>query len=202
MTRALFGGAVALVLAGAGQAEAEVNRGTKESPAGWPVTQEVTQRRTLAAALPAVVRVHFAHQLQSAIGRMAEQKAGSAEVRRLGRLIAADHERAGRELRSYAGRRGLDLDAVATNADADGAVGRHLDLIKADFAALSGAQFDARFLAAVSGAHDDSLDLMGDAWFRSEDPTLRTVLERTAPVLAQHRQIAEALRWQRAGGRS
>jgi predicted outer membrane protein len=203
MKRELIGGAVAVVLAGAGVAGAQVHSGTKESPAGWPVTQEVAQRRTLAVTLPALVRVHFAHQLQAAIGRQAQQRGATAEVRRLGRLMAADHERATRALRAHAReQRGLDIDAVASKADKDGAVRRHLELVKADFAALSGAQFDDRFLTAVSGAHQDSLDLMSDAWVRSEDPALRTLLNRTAPVLAQHRQIAEALRWSRVRGRS
>lgn len=192
--KVLFVSLLALGSSHAAQPHDPVGAGDAENPAGWPSSVEASERRALGESLPALLRVHLAHQVQAQLGRLAEQRGSTPEVRRFGRLVAADHERTGRALASYAADdRTLDLNALVKRADPAGVIHQRIQRVKGELTALSGTAFDHHFLRMMAGAHDDSLTLLADARFSTQDPELRVLIDRTAPVMQQHQQIAQGL---------
>jgi predicted outer membrane protein len=164
------------------------------APPAWPPELEQAQREALDVAAPTLVRVHLATGLGASLGKLAERRGTAPEVRRLGRLVAADLARAGEALEKYtATRHQLGLHRITRIVDHTQALRRHVTEVRDQLAALQGAAFDQRFLEAMSRMPGEMLELLGEGWQAAPDPRLRAELERTAALMQQHRELADGL---------
>ena len=114
---------------------------------------------------------------QAEMGRMAAQQAQSAEVKKLGDRIAADHTRAYQQLLAIAARKGINL---ATSRDAP-------KMSKKD-----AVKFDQAWLAMMINDHQKLVASFQRQAQQGSDPELRDFARRTLPSLQQHLAAAKA----------
>lgn len=182
-------GALGVVLATAGTAR----RGVVEFE--WPSSLEKLQRDALNESATVLVRVHLAIKLEQGLGRLAKQRGSTPEVRRLGALMATDMSRSDDELAGHVrDEYGLDLARITRIVDHTGTLRRHVRDVRAQFAGLQGAAFDARFVDAVSRVSEEILTPLEEGWRATPQPRVRAHLDRLAAMTQQHRQIADGLR--------
>jgi putative membrane protein len=120
-------------------------------------------------------------------GRIALEKASSAQVKQLAQRIIDDHTRANDQLTSLAQRRQVTLPTAPMpmqKQEAD-----HLNT-------LSGASFDQAYAQAMVKDHRDAIKLFGMESHNGADPDLKQFASSTLPALKQHLQMAEQV----AGG--
>lgn len=128
------------------------------------------------------------------LGRLAQERAGAAEVRQFGQRMVEDHTRANEELARLVQPRGVVPERELPEAHR--AVERTL-------ATLSGQAFDEEYLGQQVGGHRAMLALFEHAARHARDPALKEFAARQVPIVQQHLEQAQALH-QRVtrGGRS
>src|SRR5690242_9791398 len=88
--------------------------GTRRSPAGWPAVAEKTGQDAAAVTADILAMVYYANETKIEMGRLASSRGGSAQVRRFGALVVADHQRMNRALFGYAkSRRGITIESTS-----------------------------------------------------------------------------------------
>jgi predicted outer membrane protein len=173
-----------------GEAEAQ-----KQSSAGaWPAALERVQLEDLGATAPVLVRIHLASQLDVALARLAQERSTRPEVRRLGRLVAADVQRADEAIVRYAkSRRDLDLEAATRVIDHTRALQRHVADVEARMKQVPGGSFDQPYLLVMSTMVDETLELLGEGWRTAQDPRLRAEIVHLGNLMRQHQEVARAI---------
>ena len=114
------------------------------------------------------------------LGRLAQSKASSDQVKQLGEKIADDHERANRELESMA--TGSDVARTSETSGSDDERGK--------LERLTGAAFDRAYLEQMIADHQKDITEFERA-SRSSNETVRTFAEKTIPTLRQHLRDAQ-----------
>lgn len=122
------------------------------------------------------------------LGRLAQQRGGSAEVRAFGEMMVADHTKAGGELKQIASRHNVSLPADDKDAHDDA----HERLSK-----LSGAQFDRAYMDMMVNDHDDAVDDVRKKTESDKDHgDLRQWAVKALPVMEKHLERARQVRQQ------
>lgn len=120
------------------------------------------------------------------LGRLAQERGGSADVRAFGALMVEKHTMAGTELKRVATRHN-----VTPKPDADD---DHGDLFER-LSKLSGAEFDKSYLDAMVEEHEDAVDaLEGKAGKKEEHADVREWAAKTLPEVKHHLERAKSLR--------
>jgi putative membrane protein len=161
------------------------------------------------------------------LGRLAQQKAGSPDVREFGAMMVRDHQKAGDELKQIAGRHDIQPEARDT-AGTSGAArepGYAADRPSADrpeptgssdmmmddehrelhqrLSRLSGAEFDREYIDAMVNDHEKAVDAVEDKANDGDNSDVKQWAATTLPALKQHleraRQIQSSLRDHRSG---
>jgi predicted outer membrane protein len=161
----------------------------------WSEGLERTFSDTLSFSRETMARVHYANQLAAALGRLAEESASSPELRRYGRLLAADRQLQDAQVLDYASRRmGGALSSPQWGMEAERALVQRrterLDRLRS----LVGPAFNSEFLALASDDNQSDIDLFDYARTQLDDPSLRIMFDKTMPILQQHEKIVKALR--------
>lgn len=161
----------------------------------WSEGLERTFSDTLSFSKETLARVHYANRLATVLGRLAEESAGSPELRRYGRLLAADRQIQDAQVLVYASRRmGMALGPPQWGMEAE----RQLALRRAERLArlrmLVGTAFDREFLALALDDNQSDMGLFDYARTQLDDPTLRIMFDKTMPILQQHEKIVQVLR--------
>jgi putative membrane protein len=122
-----------------------------------------------------------------ALGKMAQQKASSKQVKTFAAMMVRDHTKAGQELQTVATHANVDM----TKMDAD--MGDHKDLGER-LSKLSGREFDREYIKAMVDDHEkavkDTKDKAGDA----DNDHVKQWAAKALPVLEKH--LSEAKRIQ------
>ena len=111
------------------------------------------------------------------MGQMAAQQGQSAEVKKLGSMIAADHTKANNELMELATKRGVKLDQ------------RHKmeKMSKKDME-----NFDQAWLAMMVNDHNKDIALFQRQAQGGGDPELKAFAKKTVPVLQKHLKAVQS----------
>ena len=109
------------------------------------------------------------------MGRMAQKRAKSNEVRRLGGKIAADHTIANKELTTIASKKGVDLSKEKPPK----------------MESLSKSDFDKEYLAVMVKDHEKDISEFETAAKDSLDPDLKRYAEKTLPTLRKHLELVK-----------
>src|SRR5688500_3664587 len=120
------------------------------------------------------------------LGRLAEEKGSSAEVRAFGTLMVEHHTMAGTELKQVATRH-----SITPEQDDRDENDRDFERLSA----LSGRDFDRAYLDAMVDDHEDAVDEIEDKVNdRDEHADLKGWATRTLPTVKQHLEKARELR--------
>lgn len=118
------------------------------------------------------------------LGKLAQQKGSTAEVRAYGQTLEADHASANLNAVKTAMAAGIDVPTAPSNAQQ----AQYKKLAK-----LSGKKFDKEFIDMSVDMHEDDVKAYGDEAKVTEDGAVATYASATLPVLQGHLQVAKDL---------
>lgn len=117
------------------------------------------------------------------LGKLAEERSGTAAVKDFGRRMVEDHSKSNAQLEALAAQKGVTLPVTLT--------ARH-QALRDQLAKLSGVAFDREYMAAMVADHDHDVAAFRRAAASVPDPDVRAFATDTIPTLEAHR--AEARR--------
>jgi putative membrane protein len=118
--------------------------------------------------------------------QLAEERASSSEIKKFAAQMVAAHTKTTAGLKA-AMKEGGVTTPIPTGLDA-----RRQGLLD-NLRASNGAEFDKRYVAQQIAAHKEALALMKGYAAHGDNPALRAAAAKTAPIVADHLHMAEAL---------
>lgn len=120
------------------------------------------------------------------LGKLAQEKAPSPEVKPFGQRMATDHSQAADQLKQVAEQKGVTLPDTLSAKD---------KATKARLEKLSGDQFDRAYMKDKDMVMDHTQDVRE---FKNEaktgkDPDLKNFASQTAPTLEEHLKQAKSI---------
>ncbi len=119
-----------------------------------------------------------------AMGKLAAERASSAEVKAFASHMVTDHTKAGDELKKVAGAKGAQLTEQPSAKDQ-----RELDKLSK----LQGADFDREYVKVQLAAHKDAVLLFKKEASAGRDSDLKQLASSTLPTLQEHLQRVQQL---------
>jgi putative membrane protein len=119
-----------------------------------------------------------------AMGRLAQDHAGSSDVKGFAARMVSDHQKAGDQLKAIAVTKGLTPPDQLSKHDQ-----RDLDKLSK----LQGADFDRAYVKSQLSAHKDAVALFGSESKSGKDADLKQFASSTLPTLQDHLQMAQQL---------
>lgn len=135
--------------------------------------------------------LHQANQEEIAMGRLAEQKGATAEVRDYGSRLVKDHLAADRKVMEVAKADRLDISEEP----------HHHHEMK-QLRALNGPPFDERFKEMMVAGHRQTIKEVSDAMSKLSDPNVMNLAKNLLPTLREHERIAKNLPSPTTGART
>ena len=118
------------------------------------------------------------------LGRLAAEKAQSAEVKKFANTMVEDHSNANTELKSLATKKGVTLPAD---------VGSEHKATMEKLKALSGAEFDKAYVAAMVEDHKKDVAEFEKQATEAKDADVKAVVTKTLPTLKKHLEMIQAI---------
>ncbi|GAB3956208.1 hypothetical protein GCM10028805_45340 [Spirosoma harenae] len=123
--------------------------------------------------------------LEVELGRMAQEKAASKDVKDFGAMMVKDHSKANDELKSIAATQNITLPSTLGEDEQ-----KHVN----EMAKLSGAEFDKKYVSMMVDDHKDDIDLFKKASEDNEtNPAVKEFATKTLPVLQKHMDAINAI---------
>lgn len=139
-----------------------------------------------AAAMDAHTFVDHAAQdglAEVALGKMAAEKAASADVKEFGQRMVDDHSKANDELGKLASSKGITAPTEVTNP-------KHKALMDR-LEKLSGKEFDRAYIQAMVGDHEHAVGAFQSFAAHGQDADLKAWAAKTLPTLQEHERLAK-----------
>jgi putative membrane protein len=152
----------------------------KAKPAVRVPSPEASSKKTSAAIL---AQIHQADLKEIAIGKMAEEKASTDEVRAYADQLVKDHTNADQMVLATAQKTGAHLRTPAT---ARSKTDQKLN-------SVSGAQFDRIFLDQTSADHKKLMSELQQEREDASDDDIEALIDKIMPILQQHHDLAQIL---------
>jgi putative membrane protein len=151
----------------------------KAKPARVP-SPEASSKKTSASIL---AQIHQADLKEIAIGKIAQEKASTDEVRSYADQLVKDHTNADQMVMSTAQKTGAHLRGAATPRS------------KTDqkLSSASGAQFDRMFLEQSSADHKKLMSELQQEREDASDDEIEALIDKIMPILQQHHDLAQIL---------
>lgn len=133
---------------------------------------------------------HFIHEaaaggmMEVELGRLAAERAPSAEVKAFGQRMVTEHGKANQQLMQIAISKGMTL---SRELPAD--MQRQRDLL----ARMSGAEFERMYMQHMVKEHRKDVAELEKQAENGTDPALRSFAQQTLPTLREHLALAESL---------
>jgi len=116
------------------------------------------------------------------MGKLAQQKASSPEVKDFGARMVQDHGKANDELKALASAKGVRLPASI-----DSAHQRKIERMQK----LSGAAFDRAYMKEMLSDHKKDVSEFRKQAKSAKDPDVKAFASRTLPTLEEHLHLAQ-----------
>jgi putative membrane protein len=164
----------------AAQATQPTAQSAKAKPAARVPSPEASSKKTSASIL---AQMHQADLKEIAIGKMAEGKTSSSEVRAYADQLVNDHTNADQMVLAMAQKTGAHLRGAATARS------------KTDqkLSSASGAQFDRMFLEQTSADHNKLMSELQQEREDASDDEIEALIDKIMPILQQHHDLAQIL---------
>lgn len=117
------------------------------------------------------------------LGKLAEQKASSEQVKEFARRMVQDHGKANEDLKQIASSKGVQVPA-----ELDRKHKRDYDRLQK----LSGAEFDREYMKHMVDDHKKDVSEFKDAAKDAKDAELKSFASKTLPTLEQHLTLARS----------
>jgi len=121
------------------------------------------------------------------LGKLAENKGASEDVKRFGARMVTDHEKLGDKMKAVAGQIGVTPPDMTTASDM---------ALKAELEVLSGKSFDDAYISAMLKDHEQDLDDFKKEVSDASSPAVKRAAQLGETVISQHlemiRKIAKA----------
>ena len=129
-------------------------------------------------------KLHHSNQMEIEMGKLAQEKGVSREVKSFGKKLVIDHGAADRKVMALARTQKIDLMAAmpATNDDT-----------MVQLRTAKGPEFDKVFARVMLEDHTKDVNEAAEARDSTKDAQLKSLLVATIPVLEQHRDTAQRL---------
>jgi putative membrane protein len=146
---------------------------------------EVSSKNTSASILE---QMHQANLKEIAVGKLAEEKASSDEVRAYAVQLVNDHTNADQMVPATAQKKGTRLrDSAAGRENA------HRKSAERKLSSASGAQFDRLFLEQTSADHKKLISELQQEREDATDDDIEALIDKIVPILQQHNDLAQIL---------
>ena len=116
------------------------------------------------------------------MGKLAAQKAQSAQVKQFGERMAKDHASANDKLMKLASAKG-----VTPASDMDSSAKREYDKLQK----LSGAHFDQEYMKTMVSDHEKDVKEFQSEAKSAKDPEVKNFVQSTLPTLEEHLKLAK-----------
>ena len=147
---------------------------------------EVSSKRTTAAIL---AQIHQANLKAIAIGKIAQEKASTSEVRAYADQLVQDHTNADQMVVAMAQKTGARLHDSTAGRHA----GAHGKVVDQKLSSASGAEFDRLFLKQTSADHERLIRELRQEREDASDDDIEALIDKIMPILEQHRDLAQIL---------
>jgi putative membrane protein len=166
--------------------------------------------------------MHLVNQMEIQVGKLAQEKGQSEQVRQFGQRLAQAHRDVDQEVRSLARRQGIELPKAEPGAASSGGawpssmlpgtstpqtaaldreqsaeLERHYreqrELLER-LQKVQGQDFDREFAEAMVDGHRKTIGRLNDAKNDATNPEVRDLVDRTLPILESHQRDAEQLK--------
>lgn len=117
-------------------------------------------------------------------GKLAQQKASSADVKQFANTMVTDHTKANDELKRIAQEKGVTAPARTSEQEATA---------EANLRKESGTQFDRDYIKQQIGDHQKTIALFEKQVNSGSDPDLKSFAQETLPILRRHLEMAQGL---------
>jgi putative membrane protein len=118
------------------------------------------------------------------LGKLAQEKGESPEVKALGERMVRDHSKASDELKDIAQRNNIQLP--------DKMLDKHKEHVE-ELSGLSGAEFDEAYISLLAEDHEEDIELFEEASENYENRDVREWAKKTLPTLRDHKELVEEL---------
>ncbi|WP_018621087.1 DUF4142 domain-containing protein [Spirosoma luteum] len=119
------------------------------------------------------------------LGRMAQEKGMSKDVKEFGAMMVADHSKANEELKTLATAKNITLPAT---------LGEDMQEDVNELAKLSGKEFDKKYVSMMVDDHKEDINAFKKAAEDNNvDPEIKAFAAKTLPTLQQHMDRINAI---------
>ncbi len=116
------------------------------------------------------------------LGKLASQRASSAEVKQFGEKMATDHGAANQELTSLASSKGVSVPQQLDAKD---------QKLRDRLSTLSGADFDRAYMKTMVKDHRKDVAEFKRESAKAKDPDVKSWASKTLPTLESHLDLAQ-----------
>jgi putative membrane protein len=136
-------------------------------------------------------RLHHGNEMEVRLGKLAQEKAQSQQVKDYAKMMVDHHTTADQELMTFAKTQKLRVGQPQPKGNVEAKVMAAHKATEAKLRALSGPAFDMAYMTAMLGDHDMTITkvMLGEQQFTAK-PELTQMLTKLRPQLVQHRDQA------------
>ena len=138
-------------------------------------------------------RLHEVNQTEIYVGKLAEKKGSTDEVRSYGTELVKAHMKADLKIQDLAKAENLQLSPPAPVSVELERVRNHDGAEQEMLANVSGNTFDRDMLEAMVEDHQKNIDALKEIQKTSDDQKLRDLIQELIPQLTDHQEMAEKL---------
>jgi putative membrane protein len=138
-----------------------------------------------------LTELHSINQQEINEGKLAADRAQSADVKKFASDMVTDHTNADQKLTDLAKRMEIDIHSSPTNP-VEAAMSQATDERKRMLSGLSGPAFDIAFIAPEAHEHELALQII-DQGQKSASGDVKRLLDEVKPTVESHREHAKAL---------
>jgi putative membrane protein len=129
-------------------------------------------------------KLHHSNQMEIEMGKLAQEKGQSKDVKSFGKTLVTDHTAADKKVAALAKQEKIDLTTAMPQMKHDK---------MAPLKTAAGAEFDKAFASAMLEDHTKDVDEAKAARAATTDAKLKSLLDSMIPVLEKHRETAQKL---------
>ncbi len=123
--------------------------------------------------------------LEVELGRLAQEKAQSSDVKQFGAMMVKDHSKANEELKTIAATQNITLPSTLGEDEQ-----KHVN----DMTKLSGAEFDKKYVSMMVDDHKEDIDEFKKAAQDDKtNPAVKDFATKTLPTLQKHMDAINAI---------
>jgi len=139
-----------------------------------------------------LAELHLANASEVDLGKVAEQRAHSKDVKAFGKRMVKDHTALDKDAQSWAKKNNVTIGAPPQD-DAHQAETQQMQDLKQRLESLSGTEFDKTYMQAMAEDHAKDLNTVQTFQQQTTNKSLKKLLDKAQKVIASHRKEADKL---------